>query len=243
MTAQLNFSAFLSCVARRNDEIRRVQNLRASPPQYTEVLGNIWEQVKEKQAFPQTTNFTEHEVLDIVRTAEKYEQIKRTRGPKPKHGVAESILLLLAYYDHIAAWFHVKSSTLADTLQRGREYLFPALVERWWKVKIRPRIVPEIPHPEIALVGDIKSAEVFRPKGHFNEAKTYWDGKNKIYALKKEVAVLRYPPHYAMFSLPSHVGGEHDYACHKQEYINYAEYLLKLPEDYLLIKLIQSGEY
>jgi hypothetical protein len=51
----------------------------------------------------------------------------------------------------------------------------------------------------IALLADSTSFEVFRPKGRFEEQKHYYDGKNKMYAVKKEVAVMAHAPHYALF--------------------------------------------
>ena len=42
----------------------------------------------------------------------------------------------------------------------------------------------------VALLANSVFIYVFRPRYPFNEANTDWDGKNKIYALKKEVAVM-----------------------------------------------------
>ena len=40
--------------------------------------------------------------------------------------------------------------------------------------------------------------EVYCLKTRFEEAKVYFDGENKIYGLKKEVAVLAQKPHFAL---------------------------------------------
>lgn len=58
-----------------------------------------------------------------------------------------------------------------------------------------------------------------------------YDGKNSIYALKKEVAVLASPPHYAMFSQPFGLGSEHDYKLFKLNYKAYTSYLQKLANE------------
>lgn len=62
---------------------------------------------------------------------------------------------------------------------------------------------------------DTTSQEVYRPKGRFEEAKHYWDAKNHIYALKKQVAVMAHEPHYALFLSPGVVGSQHDYTTFK----------------------------
>ncbi len=67
--------------------------------------------------------------------------------------------------------------------------------------------------------------------GRFSEAKPYWDGKNKIYALKKEVAVSACQPHYALFSSPAFRGGEHDFTGLQRHYSGYVEYLKKNPDE------------
>ena len=78
---------------------------------------------------------------------------------------------------------------------------------------------------------DTISVEVFRPRAEFNEAKAYFDAKNKIYALKKEVAVRAVAPHYALFSQQSCLGSEHDYSIFKKNSNKYFEYLLKTDEE------------
>ncbi len=38
-------------------------------------------------------------------------------------------------------------------------------------------------------------------------------------------------PHYALFVNPNDVASVHDYSIHKDVYVNYLDYLLKLPEE------------
>jgi hypothetical protein len=82
------------------------------------------------------------------------------------------------------------------------------------------------------LLVDTTSIPVYRPKGRFDEVKSYWDAKHKIYALKKEVAVLASSPHYAMFASKGQLGSVHDYTIHKETNLEYAEYLLKTTEEH-----------
>jgi hypothetical protein len=55
--------------------------------------------------------------------------------------------------------------------------------------------------------------------------------KNKIYDLKKECGVMRASPHYCIFVQSAKMGSAHDYACFKETYNVYCEYLLKTPEE------------
>jgi hypothetical protein len=84
--------------------------------------------------------------------------------------------------------------------------------------KTKAQDIPTERYRHVALLGDSTSLEVYRP-GRFEEAKAYWDGKNGIYALKKEVCVMASPPHFAMFASKAFLGSTHDY------YLNYREYL------------------
>ena len=103
---------------------------------------------------------------------------------------------------------------------------FPFLRKRW-QPKPRPKPL-DSSYPYIGLLVDSTSIEVYRPRGRFEEAKTYFDAKNGIYALKKEVAVSASPPHYALLA---QVGSIHDYTTFKSNYECYLDYLLKTPEE------------
>lgn len=89
----------------------------------------------------------------------------------------------------------------------------------------------ETNYPYIALDVDSTSLEVFRPTGRFEEVKSYWDAKNCIYALKKEVAVMASAPHYALFVQKGYPGSVHDYTIFKESYNSYAEYLRKTTQE------------
>ncbi|OAF66999.1 COG complex subunit 3 [Intoshia linei] len=54
-------------------------------------------------------------------------------------------------------------------------------------------------------------------RGRTNAKKMY-DCKNKMNALKKEVAVMTTPPHYALFSQDAFLGSEHDYSAFKRNF-------------------------
>jgi len=91
------------------------------------------------------------------------------------------------------------------------------LAARWWQQqRPRPTHHAQVDYQYIAAVGDVISLEVFRPKGRFEEAKAYWDAKNGIYALKKEVHVSATAPHIALFSAPAEIGSVHDYSIFRK---------------------------
>lgn len=50
-----------------------------------------------------------------------------------------------------------------------------------------------------------------------------------MYALKKEVIVMRAPPHFALFMSKGVPGATHDYTIHKDNYTAYVPYLFKSP--------------
>ena len=77
---------------------------------------------------------------------------------------------------------------------------------------------------------DSTSLEVFRPKGRYEEVKSYYDVKNGMYALKKEVAVMASPPHFispCLFPKVCFLGSKHDYQFFKENYSVYLDYLRK----------------
>jgi hypothetical protein len=105
------------------------------------------------------------------------------------------------------------------------------LRNRWWTNHPRPKPVTTSAFSHVALLIDNHTTQCFWPKTRFAEAKIYWDGKNKIYGLKSEVAVNAHELHYYQFVGPHHVASAHDYQIHKQEYARYFSYLLKLPDE------------
>ena len=116
-------------------------------------------------------------------------------------------------------------------MERILPILHASLRTTWWSRRVRPCGTYDEEFPHIVLCVDTISVEVFRPRAEFNEAKAYFDAKNKIYALKKEVAVRAVAPHYALFSQQSCLGSEHDYSIFKKNSNKYFEYLLKTDEE------------
>ena len=95
-------------------------------------------------------------------------------------------------------------------------------------------------YPHAALLIDRTSLQVYKPTGLFGESKAFFDGKNYIYALKKEVAVSASPSYFALFSQKATAGAAHDYSIHKKAAISYAPYLQKTPDEKNHPKLVND---
>ncbi|KAL6068028.1 hypothetical protein QOT17_008509 [Balamuthia mandrillaris] len=124
------------------------------------------------------------------------------------------LLFLLVYhlactFDDLAGRFQLKQTTVEAAINRIRPILLEVLEDRWWQGN-RHQPIPLIDKDEIlsqythiALLIDSTSVEVFCPNNSwFEEGKHYFNGKNRIYALKKEVVMMASPPHFALFSFP-----------------------------------------
>jgi len=127
----------------------------------------------------------------------------------------------------LAKHLKLAHSTLEASIQRIRPLLLEMLEETWWSARQRPEPLTGTVAPEVALLVDSTTIETYHPKGRFTEAKVYFDGKNKIYGVKKEIAVMAKAPHYCLFSQPYYVGSTHDYLILKKTYPSYLTYLAK----------------
>jgi hypothetical protein len=124
------------------------------------------------------------------------------------------------------------SSRLQDNIARVRPVLNGALRSRWLEPRARPQPLLGTNFPHIGVLVDCHTNESFRPKAPFEEAKIYWDGKNKIYGLKSELGIAAHPPHYCLFTAPHTVPSIHDYEYHKRAYEQYLLYLQKTPAEH-----------
>lgn len=200
-------------------------------------LSAAWEQMRREQKFQSYTNFSEDVVLDLLRDVEQHVPRFRKRGPRPKISTTDAFLMALVFYStaqdfsKIADIFKVKEAAARKAIDRTRGVLFETLTDRWTKNRIRPTPLSTTNFPYIALLCDTTSIEVFRPTARFEEAKRYWDSKNHIYAIKKEVAVLANSPHYALFLHKGEVASRHDYSIFKDNYAFYLDYLSKTTEE------------
>lgn len=197
-----------------HEEVVGLLELEDQPiPIEDDTCHKVWDSIKSKDGgFELCTRFTESELEDIWNDCAPFAAQARTRGPKPKISLKDSLVVLLMLYkfnfDYVELGSQIgeAKSTTQNACDRILPILNKALVSRWWTSRKRPERSFCNDFPYIILAVDTNSFPVYRPRGHFSEAKAYWDAKNKIYALKKEVAVRTVPPHYALFSQPSRVG-------------------------------------
>ena len=198
---------------------------------------DLFRELVERKTLEEHTNFSQFEILNLWHKVEPKIGAHRRRGPRPKVSYLDSMIILLIFYksaldfDHIAAFINKKSNTIVNAINRIRPLVLEALTESWWSQRRRPVPVPESDYPHIGLLIDSTSLQVFRPKGRFEEAIAYYDGKNKMYALKKEVAVMATEPHFALFSSDGFVGSKHDYSYFVENYAVYLDYLKKTTEE------------
>jgi hypothetical protein len=203
----------------------------------------IFNTFKERGTVKDLSNFEDVEVIDFYQRALPIYAKARKRGPLPKYTLLDSIFLLLAFYKSgmdfptLGALLAVKPATLQATISRVRPILLETLTEKWWNNRIRPTPLDDVPFPHAALLIDSTSLQVYRPTGLFGEAKAFFDGKNYIYAMKKEVAIQAAEPHYILFSQKGVAGAAHDYTIHKGATSSYDRYLMKTTEERLHPKL------
>jgi len=209
----------------------------------------IWSELKNSNNIHHVTNFPEHELVDIWNDVEPIIQATRSRGPLPRISSFDSFIITLIWYktgldfEELSAFTHFPKSTVCSAIRRLRPVLLQALQNRW-KNKLRPAPLDSRHFPFIALAVDTTSMEIYRPKCRFEEAKMYWDKKNGIYAIKKEVGVRTSFPFYALFVQKGFVGSTHDYSIMKQTYQSYANYLEKsTTEKQLMTSDIQENRW
>ena len=134
--------------------------------------------------------------------------------------------------DEHAALFHLKETTLADTITRVRPTLLETLKNRWNPTNFRPTPLQSPLFPYVGLILDSTTVPVYHLKVRFEEAKQYYDKKNGVYGLKK-VAVMAAAPHFALFLQKGHPGAHHDYSILKGTQQSYDTYTNKTPAETL----------
>eukprot|EP01112_Ceratiomyxa_fruticulosa_P024316 TRINITY_DN989_c0_g1_i1.p1 TRINITY_DN989_c0_g1~~TRINITY_DN989_c0_g1_i1.p1 ORF type:complete len:183 (+),score=34.81 TRINITY_DN989_c0_g1_i1:554-1102(+) len=169
-----------------------------------------------------------------------FAEAKRKGGPL-MFSWADHVVLYLIWahngfdIDKLAGWLRYQTTTVSNAINRIRPLLHQYLTHFWTSSRRRPRPVPFSSLSHIGLLMDSTSVEVFRPTGCFEEAKKYWDGKNKNYALKVEVAVMASAPHFCFFVSKGVPASIHDYTLHLMNFASYISYLLKTPAEQLLL--------
>ncbi len=193
--------------------------------------------LNEKNAWVKMTNFTEKEIRSILLHSQPYRVDLTCRGPKPSISHEDGLIILLFWlktasdFGVCAAAFGFGEAAVRTSLEHTKDWLLRFLRDRWWRIRQRPRAVTVGGVVRwIGLVVDSTTTQIYKPGLH-NSPKLYMDGKNHIYGLKKEVAVLASPPHYAMFTSQSWPGSEHDFVAFQRNSGMYVTYLTKTPDE------------
>jgi hypothetical protein len=146
--------------------------------------GSIWLRLKSDRKFKLWTGFEEHEILTLFRAMKPSILRYRRRGPQPKISWEDALILILTFYhlglkfEVASAAFGISTTAMKEATARIRSILHSTLSERWLEQKKRPVPLLTTNYPYIGLLVDLMSVEVFRPKGHFEEVKVYWDAKH-----------------------------------------------------------------
>jgi len=205
-----------------------------------------------KRDLPKLINFTYDELLDLWRDFDVAYLERRTQGKPPSLSSLDALFASLVHYslylplDEQAAIFHIKVPTLEDSIKRIRPILLETLKRRWNAANFRPVPLPAsktVTFPYVALLLDSTTIPTYRPKGRFEEAKAYYDGKNGIYGLKKEVAVMASEPHFALFMQKGQLGARHDYAILKETEASYESYTTKTKQEALALRPDQDKQW
>ncbi|OAF64341.1 hypothetical protein A3Q56_07944 [Intoshia linei] len=184
-------------------------------------------------SFLQHLNFTKDEIIILHHGIEGImnQTGKRKRSLKMCSLDSVIIFFLLLKHGHefklIAKIFGFTTNLIQKSIDRMRSPFYQYLSQKWWNYR-KPLIAMEVNYPYLSLAINSTSLKVFRPHGIESNAKKMYDSKNKINAIKKEVAVMTTPLHYALFSQKGFLGSEHDFSAFKRNYINYVDYLKKL---------------
>ena len=209
----------------------------------------MWEFWHREKLFVDNTNFYEPELNDLVQLIQLHVANERRRGPPPKSSWPDCILTYLSWakfaleYKLGARLSGMKAGRYEEDVDRGRRVLLAGLKERWWDSRQRPVPLTGTIFPHVGILIDTQTTETFRPKVLFSEAKIYWDEKNHVYGIKKEVGVMAHEPHYCLFTQPGVPGSVHDYARHKEIYDTYLPYLEKTPEERFALPADQANAY
>jgi hypothetical protein len=232
-------------VDRQQERINELQRREIHPqePEPDQPHSMLWDNFTRNDKWVKLTNFTQFEVHDIWFDVDVAVHEARKRGPKPSVGYFDSFVIYLMWSKSgldipaLSVLLQVPESTLEGVIERIRPILHAALTKKWWSHRPRPKPLIGTNHPYIAMLADHNTTEVNKPKVRFEEAKAYWDDHNKIYGLKKEVALQAKEPHFALFvSKKAAIGAVHDYKDHKENnYKEYIYYLTKTPEELDLI--------
>ena len=158
--------------------------------------GKICKIFTDENCFLKMTNFTSLKIIDLFRETEENGIKCPKKARKSTISDMDALLVYLVLiksgmdYEKLATFLKMTAFSLIRALERISPILYETLKDRWWNERKRPVTLTATNFPYIPLCADSTSIEVNHPKGRYDESKTYFDAKNKIYALKKECVVM-----------------------------------------------------
>jgi hypothetical protein len=203
-----------------------------------EVLhGKITKSFQDNRSFEQFAGYTEETIARIVEDMTEFALNARKRGPWPRSSVSDMLLCYLtllrtdADMPKLSKILNLSVNRLSENIARIRPILNAAMKKHWAPLLPRPHTQLNRHYQYAALIIDVTTTQCYRPEGVFEHSKHYYDGKNRIYGLKTEVAVTACAPHLFVRASPHYPGAVHDFTIHKQEYAHYVDFLQKRPEE------------
>lgn len=190
-------------------------------------------------AWVEFTNFTKDQVESIWRPLNDSMMAERHRGPQAISTTMDQLIHYLMWlktgmnYATLSKLVGLKgTSRIEDNINRVRGHLIHTLSAKWWTNRRRPRFFDDNRFPMVGLIVDAHTIQICPPKMNHRDAKVYFDGKNRVYGFKTEVAVMRQPPHYCLFVSDSVPASKHDYELHKEICHQYLDYLHLTEEEH-----------
>lgn len=118
----------------------------------------IYANFKFENMFTSITNFSEAEIVDILRDMDRFAPRVGRRGPSPKIDDADAFIALLTMfassgldYERLTSFLGCSTTTLQSSLCRVKPRVYRALSERWFTNKIRPQPLASAAFSDIAL--------------------------------------------------------------------------------------------
>lgn len=187
-------------------------------------------------AFKTATNFTKEEFVSLFSYFDiDMARLQNTRGPRSKLSNMDKFFLLITYlksyvsYTSLAHTFGLSPTSVQRDLIKIIEALAP-IFERIFIEKLdREQQVEKgigfVDYPEVALILDCSVQKIPRYCGGFNDVKTFFSNKHKIYCVKKEYGHL--PNGKVAFVSKFYPGSKHDYNIFLNNITIYKNFLRK----------------
>ncbi|RHY08153.1 hypothetical protein DYB36_012521, partial [Aphanomyces astaci] len=172
------------------------------------------------EGFRVMTNFTpaEFDVLWGIIELPMQARWNEGRGAKTKTSARDAVFIALAVLKHYQSWekhaldFGFKAPTFQKLVQRTLDVIGPTLCRHFIRMPsmtdLRERDRQFTNYPYALYATDVKFQPCERPGGRFNEKKTWFSGKHKLYGLKLEASVS--PQGYCVDVSESHPGATSD---------------------------------